>query len=347
MNVKSMKRKAGFLSLLLLLMVTIPILAVGKGKPDAAQVFNSKQSGALMGNVKNKDADGDFFCCMDAATNEVLKVPDREFVYGIVAAEMPVNFDIEALKAQAVASYTYCCRARKAHREKEQSSLPSEFVDGSFIISAERGFVYINKDEVRRRWGEKFDENYKKLTEAVDDVFGDVIKDEGNLIFAAYHAMSSGVTEKNADVFGSDFKYLTNVESPGDKLVQNYKTKVEVESSSFKSVASNEWNDCSFGNDPAGWIGSPVRTQGGMVKEIDIASHKAKGRELRKMFALRSSNFDVNYDRERDKFVFTVRGYGHGVGMSQHGANYMAKEGNNYKQILQWYYPGTEISKLN
>ena len=161
------------------------------------------------------------------------------------------------------------------------------------------------------------------------------------------HAISSGKTEKSSDVFGGDLKYLTNVESPGDKFASGYETTVDITFEKFKEVASNKWNDCDFSDIPENWIKDISRTEGGMVKEINIASHKAKGIEIREMFGLRSSDFYVDCDKDGGKFIFKVLGYGHGVGMSQCGAQYMAKQGADYKKILEWYYPNTAVVSLN
>ena len=194
---------------------------------------------------------------------------------------------------------------------------------------------------MKTKWNSNFKKYYSKIKKCVDDVFPEVIEEEnGDLILAAYHAISSGETEKCEDVFGGDLKYLTNVESPGDKLAKDYETTLEINLDDFKKALKNQEKDLSFEGEP------PERTKGGMVKEINICSKNFKGTQIRKIFSLRSADFDLNYNQEKNAFIFTVKGYGHGVGMSQTGAQYMAKNGSNYKQILSWYYPNTSIFKL-
>jgi stage II sporulation protein D len=323
-------------------MILIPLISVKRGRDNLISAFSfssgepSKKENSVVNNPGNKS-----FCVLDESTGKVVKISDKEFLYGAVASEMPAKFEEEALKAQAVACYTYFCKARGDFKNAGQKDKKYEFT-----INSEKGINYITTEVMKTRWGNSFDQNYSKIKDAVDSVFGEVLEEDGNLIFAAYHAISSGKTERSSDVFGGDLDYLVNVESPGDKLVSGYETHVEVTSGDFKNVLSQEWKDCVFDGGYFSWIGDLTRSQGGMVKEINICSHVAKGTEIRKMFALRSSNFDLKYDSNSDKFVFTVRGYGHGVGMSQYGAEYMAKEGADYKKILNWYYPNTTVAKL-
>ncbi len=322
-------------------MILIPLLSVRRGKTSLTSAFNFKENPFKKSEVFEKNPNDKFFCVLDEACGKVVKIPDKEFLYGVVASEMPARFGDEALKAQAVASYTYFCRARNNFKNADKKDKNYEFT-----INSEKGTSYVAVEVLKTRWGDGFDKYYSKIKSAVDSVFGEVIQEEGNLILAAYHAISSGKTEKSSDVFGGDLKYLTNVESPGDKFVSGYETKVEVASSDFKKVLGENFPDCIFCNKPLSWVGDLKRTDGGMVKEITVCSHVAKGTDIRKIFALRSSDFDLNYSPENDKFVFTVRGYGHGVGMSQYGAEYMAKQGADYKKILAWYYPGTTVAKL-
>ena len=286
-------------------------------------------------------ADQKCFRVFDEATKKIIDVPDREFVYGVVTAEMPAKFEDEAIKAQAVASYTYFCRERKAKRSKRENA------DYDFTVDTKKWLNYVPPEERKLKWGEHFDEYENKIEGAVDSVFGEVLEDGGELILAAYHAISSGKTERSADVFGGDVRYLKSVESPGDKFASGYETTLKVDADKFRSVLKSKFSDLKFEGAEESWIGESSRSEGGMIKEIKICGEPLKGTEMRSMFGLRSSDFDLKFNRDEKKFVFTVKGYGHGVGMSQHGAQYMAREGDDYKKILSWYYPGTCICKLD
>lgn len=332
----SFKRNLFFSLILFLCLVLIPLLSVGKSVKCEYDLtpFKENKSG-----LKNKSS---YFCVLDESNGKILNIPDKEFLYGAVTAEMPARFETEALKAQAVASYTYFCKSRN---DFENSSDKSRKY--AFKVNTEKWLNYVPENQMRKKWGSEFDKYYSKIKDAVDSVFGEVIEDEGNLILAAYHAISSGKTEKSSDVFGGDLKYLTNVESPGDKFASGYETTVEIPEEKFKELISKKWNDCNFDDNPENWIRNILRTDAGMVKEVSVASHKAKGTEIREILGLRSSDFNVDYDKESKKFVFRVFGYGHGVGMSQCGAQYMAQQGSDYKKILEWYYPNTSVVQMN
>lgn len=336
MRSKSSFKKVIFCFMVLILMILVPLLAVflrvGVGQEGSVRRENIGE---------NCDFGSKYFRVLDESDGKIFNIPDRQFVYGVVTAEMPARFEPEAIKAQAVASYTYFCRERNSRRKDSGGT------DYDFKVDTKNWKNYVPEDQMKVKWGDKFDEYYAKIRSAVDSVFGEVIENDGELILAAYHAMSSGVTEKSSDVFGGEVKYLTNVESVGDKLASGYETKVEVDVEQFKKIMYSKVGDIKFDGEPKDWVGECLRTEGGMVKNIMICSKRLKGTDMRKMFALRSSDFDINYNDEENKFIFTVRGYGHGVGMSQQGAQYMAKNGDDYKKILAWYYPGTSIIRLD
>ncbi|MBR2579420.1 MAG: stage II sporulation protein D [Clostridia bacterium] len=321
---------------ILILIVLIPLLAVTKDNRRRSDTNYQKSS------IRNCDADNQrCFCVRDESSGNIMNIPDREFLYGVVCTEMPAKFEDEALKAQAVASYTYFCRARNLERAKDGGS------GYDFTVDTQKALNYITKEQRKEKWGSHFEEYEKKIENAVDSVFGEIIEDEGEPILAAYHAISSGKTEKSEDVFGGSVKYLTNVESSGDKAATGYETTAKIDTEKFKEILKSKFRDLKSDIPPEKWIGAPKRSEGGMVKEIDICGKIFKGTDIRSMFALRSSDFDLWFDKAENKFIFKVLGYGHGVGMSQYGAQNMALEGNDYKKILSWYYPGTSIEKIS
>lgn len=333
-----------------ILMVVIPFIAMGPERSGTSVMavcnknekinmdsqgknkIEKKQENNMEGGEENK-IDLNTFKLFDKSTNTVIEVNDKDFLYGAVVCEMSPGFEIEALKAQAVASYTFFCRERNASRGN-----PKEELKGAdFEVDIENWKYYTTKDKMRSRWGSNFDSYYKKVTEAVDSVEGEILTTEsGEPILAAYHAISSGNTERCSDVFGGEAPYLEAVASPGDLFAPNYLTKAEVSIDEFKSAIMSLNHDAGFGDDLSQWIGEIERTSSGMVKKINIGGVDFSGSEIRSAFSLRSADFEIK--QEEAKFVFTVRGYGHGVGMSQYGAEYMAKQGASYKEILDWYY---------
>lgn len=339
------KRRCLLMLLFLAILVLTPILATGGDKRNIKNVFlrnrytSDEELSDCIGQVE--DSNGRYFCLLDEASGKVIKVSDREFMYGALITEVPPTFHEEAMKAQAVAIYTYFSRNRDQVRKSKTWSKGKP----EFTINTDKWHYYVTKDKMKAKWGQNFDKHYSKVKSVIDSVFGEVVKDDGGLILAAYHAISSGKTERSSDVFGGELKYLTNVESPGDLLAPNYHTTYEFTVDDFKKKICESSNDTKTDQPETEWISQSVRTDSGMVKEITLCSHKFTGLEVRNIFSLRSADFDIKYENE--KFIFDVRGYGHGVGMSQYGAEYMANQGANYKSILSWYYPNTVIQNID
>lgn len=328
------RHKLMFLASIFICMIIIPFLSGIRREAGNISEYMLKESGENFNNLCR-----DFFCVLDEATGQVIKINDKEFMYGALVTEMPPSFHEEALKAQAVATYTYFSRNREQLRKKDNDPNKPQFT-----VNTDKWHYYVTKEKMKNKWGDSFDKHYLKIKGVVDKVFGEVIEENGNLILAAYHAISSGKTERSEDVFGGKLEYLTSVSSPGDKLVPGYETHVEKSSQEFRDIICSNWDDCNASSDPSSWIGEITRTESGMVKDITVCSHKTTGKEIRSIFSLRSADFDLQYND--GKFLFTVRGYGHGVGMSQYGAEYMANQGADYKQILSWYYPDTGVRSV-
>lgn len=299
--------------------------------------INHEKLNLINNNINIKSSENNYFRILDTSTNQILKIPEKEFLYSVVASEMPALFESEALKSQAVASYTYFCKKRQENINKKYD----------FEINTEKSLNYITEQELRKKWGDNYDKYYEKIKNCVDSVYPEVLKYNNNLILSVYHAISSGTTEKSQDVFGQDLDYLTNINSPGDYLAKNYEVTLEISPQEFKNKIIKSKKDCKFDdNNIQNWARDYVRTSGGMIKEITIGSEKFTGKQIREIFELRSANFEIIYNSETNKFNIITHGYGHGVGLSQNGAQYFAQNNNyDYKQILSTYYPGAEITK--
>lgn len=334
-----MKRHAIFIAVLFLLMLIIPFLAMGGTDPgQASPPENSSQPTEGSSPSASPAVDAESFRILDETTGEIVTVSNEEFAIGGVAAEMPPTFEPEALKAQAVAAYTYYSNLRQQERESPTPDLKG----ADFSADLSNGKIYWSKSKMQESWGEHFDEYYQRLSSAIEPVMGQVLTSGNDLIVAAFHAISGGTTEASADVFGGDKDYLVAVPSPGDLLAPEYQTTVELSADELKAAAQGKWPDLVLEGEPQSWIHDPQCTSSGTVKSITIGNKEVSGSDMRSVFSLRSANFDVVYTE--DKFVFTVRGYGHGVGMSQYGANYMAQQGSDYQEILSWYYPNTQLT---
>ena len=353
-----MKAKVCFLIILFLLMLAVPAAVIGFSSPEsilpqgetslessspssagsdsASQVSASPQS-----SEPNAQEQGNFHV-LDESTGKIQEISYSDFLIGVVSAEMPLSFQKEALKAQAVASMTFFLKKKEA-----QQATPDAALKGAdFSLDFSQGPGYLTDQKLQEKWGDAYEENRKKLEDICQEVQNQVLRDTDEaLITAAYHAISSGVTEASADVFAQARQYLVEVPSPGDYLAPGYQTTVTVTPEEFQAKAAAAWPGIKLDGEPQTWVGESQKTDAGLVKSIKIGSAEATGEEIRQAFSLRSANFDLIFSE--DSFLFTVRGYGHGVGMSQYGANFMAAQGATYEEILAWYYPGTKIERLS
>ncbi len=268
----------------------------------------------------------------------VVELEEREFLIRTLAYEMPPTYHTEALKAQAVAAYTYHARRRALQRETPDPTLKG----ADFAVTDVTFPGNYSSEALRRRWGDSYDLHYNKLCAAVDAVLGKTVCYDGALIDACYFAISSGTTEDAATLWGSEVPYLRSVASPGDTLSPQYETKVSFTPAQLAETLSNpEGLTVDQTADPAGWLGEASRSAAGTVTALPVQGTPVTGTRLRELLELRSACFTVAYGD--GQFTFTVRGYGHGVGMSQYGADYLARQGYTYEEILKYYYTNVEV----
>lgn len=271
------------------------------------------------------------FRVLDYETNTVTEMSANDYVFGVLAAEMPALYDKEALKAQAVAAYTFACYRQRENADKDYDITTDFTLDQSFI----------SEEKAREKWGDKADEYCTKLKNAVEETENNAVTYDGKPILAVYHAISSGVTEDCKNVWGGDYPYLRAVASPCDTLAPEYISKAVFSLDEINNKLSER---CKPSGEPSDYFKNIERTPSNTVTSIEVCGTALSGAEIRSVFSLRSSNFEVSY--KEGSFTFTVYGYGHGVGMSQYGADYMAKQGSDFKEILLHYYSGCRIEKL-
>ncbi|MBR5496708.1 MAG: stage II sporulation protein D [Clostridia bacterium] len=254
----------------------------------------------------------------------------RDYIIGTVAAEMPASYEVEALKAQALAAVTYTEYLRLQNN--------GEMPDGAVISddsSTHQG--YMTKEQMQEKWGEAFDTYYNRIADAVDAVINEVIIYENRPVMAAYHAISTGRTESAENMWGSAVDYLVSVESEGDKYSSRFLSEVTISVSELKELLKNNGYKCE--NDE---IKINSTTEAGTVSSVTVCGNEMTGMELRNLLSMRSPSFTVTKDD--DTYIFSVKGYGHGVGMSQYGADWYAEQGYSYREIISHYYPGSEIT---
>lgn len=264
---------------------------------------------------------------------EVKQVTMADYLPYALAAEVPASFSEEALKAQAVAARTYILYCTEHVNPKHPEA----------DICTEAGccMAYAEETELRGVWGEDFDENMSAIKAAVTDTDGQVLTFEANPILASFHSSSAGKTEDGAELWG-EVPYLVSVNSPETQNdVPDYVTSVEVTKENFRETVLLLKADAVFSDNPSEWVSNTELDESGRVRSVTVGGAVLSGSEMRKLFALRSTAFVLEY--KDGIFLFTVTGYGHGLGMSQYGANVMAKNGFDYKEILAHYYPQTEL----
>lgn len=250
----------------------------------------------------------------------------QTYLIGVTAAEMPAEFEIEALKAQAVAARTYlAAHTAGAH-------------DGADICTdSTHCQAWVSEEKFKSA---RSDELWNKVSDAVKSTENEIITYKGKPISAVFFSTSSGVTENAEDVWGNAVPYLKSVKSRGDENSPSFKSELSVTEDEVKRIAEENIENVNWDGELFGDI---ARTKSGGIKSLKIGGAAVKGTQLRAFYGLRSTNADVTFSE--GKVTFTVTGYGHNVGMSQYGANYMASQGNSYKDILKHYYSGVKIEK--
>ena len=278
------------------------------------------------------DKDNNTISVFLTADSKTVTMNMRDYLIGVVAAEMPASYETEALKAQAVVAATYA-EYRKLHPDNETEG---DISDSSTIHQG-----YMTIDEMKDKWGDTFDSYYNRIASAVDAVDGITITYDNEPIRAAYHAISNGQTESAKTLWGEDISYLQSVDSTWDKSSTRFSTEVVFSADEIKNLMKDQ-KGVKFSDNEEDWIEITKISPSGTVLECRICNIKMTGTEVRNLFSLRSASFEVNYNN--GQFIFSVQGYGHSVGMSQNGANCMAKEGKSYDEIIKHYYTGVNIS---
>ena len=267
-------------------------------------------------------------------TSEIEEIKLDEYLYGVVSAEMPVSFEKEALKAQAVVARTYTIYKIVNNNNKHGEA---DICDDSTCCQA-----WISKEDRLAKWkDEEKEQNWNKIVEAVNSTQGKIILYEGKPINAFFHSNSGGKTEPPINVWGgSGYPYLQSVETAGEDAYSQYSSELTITKQEFEEKMKANYEDftINYEDNP---IEIKAYTEGNRVKTIKIGNKELSGVEVRTILGLRSANFQVSIDG--DNISFKVVGYGHGVGMSQTGADSMAKEGKNYEEIIKHFYTGVEI----
>ena len=309
-----------YISYTLLISVFVPIL-LGLAISDHGPSFEQSVNDSYSSNI---------ISVLNPETKELKTSEFENYIIGVVAAEVPANFETEALKAQAVAARTY------ALRKILQNNL-------SEIDTADMGQAYNTIDDMKAKWGTNFDKYYDKIQSAVLSTEGEILVYDNEPILAVFHSTSSGKTESAENVWGSSVDYLVSVDSVGDTQAPDYTYEEYFTKEDLVGRLQAAYPDLIFTDAPIlQQIQIAERTDAGYVKYVQTGNRLLSGKEFREALGLRSSDFTLS---ESDGMItVTTKGYGHGAGMSQYGAEYMAQQGSTYKEILSHYYPGTTLT---
>lgn len=275
---------------------------------------------------------------LHTATKKIEELPIDEYLYGVVSAEMPASFEEEALKAQAVVARTYTLYKIVNNNKKHGDA---DICDSSTCCQA-----WISKENRLAKWDEKDKEAYwNKVVNAVNSTQGKMITYDGKPINAFFHANSGGATEAPVNVWGGNgYPYLQTVTTAGEDAYSQYNSKVTISKKEFEEKIKKTHSDFKIDFKEKDCIKIEEYTDGNRVKTIKIGNLKLSGVEVRNIFNLRAANFKVSLEKENVKFE--VIGYGHGVGMSQTGADSLAKQGKDYQDIIKHYYTGIKIEDI-
>lgn len=309
-------------SVLMAAMIVLPLTTMEK-----------RQKNVAVAERQTVIADSGVISVMKSESGKVEKTDIEEYTVGALAAEMSMNCHDEALKAQAVACYTYALYCKEKANKDELNG-----ADISDDSKTHQG--YLNKDARKEKWGEKFDEYEKKAEKLVDEVLGKKMTYDGKPILAAYHELCSGRTESAETVWGEEIAYLRSVTSDGDRLSPDYEKTIGLDKEKFRS-AIQVIDGIELSDDCEKWLGKTDKTDTGFVRSVEIGGTKVGGNDIKKALGLSSRNFAISC--KNGKFTVKMIGNGHMVGMSQYGADYMARQGSDWQEILKHYYTGVKI----
>ncbi len=314
-----MKNLYGWLALILAMSLLLIPLTAASPKKSALQVNAGVEIEKQKDTIKVKFTE----------TGEIKEMDFKEYLFGVVNAEMPALYHTEALKAQTVAAYTFALYKTGINKSEEYDITDAFTTDQSFKP----------REKALSDWGENGAEYAKKIDDAISEVYRQALTYDGKIILSVYTAISGGKTESSEAAFGTKLPYLVPKESIGDMLSPDFLSTVELNKEKVAEILAKK------GINHGDWFIEETRTDSGSVASMKFGETVLKGSEIRELFGLKSANFTVSL--KENTYTFTVRGYGHLCGMSQYGANYMAMQGSSYKDILMWYYTNCELVSAN
>lgn len=331
-----MKRVIAAAAGLVLILFLLPVLLVdgpsGTGTEETPLVLPATPTPAGVRDGAEQDAQTTVRVATEGG--EVVEMTMEDYLWSVVAAEMPASFEPEALKAQAVTARTYTVWKMGAGEANHP--------DADVCTDINCCQAFLSREQAAANWGTSAAAYTRKIGDAVAATDGQIMTYEGQPIQAVFFSSSTGRTEDAVAVWGNSVPYLVGVDSPEGESVPNYHTEVTLTAEEFRSIFLAEYPGADLSGTPDAWFQKETATASGRVATLDVGGVTVKGTQLRSLFSLRSTCFTV--ETGADSVTFQVTGYGHGVGMSQYGANTLAQQGKTWEEILTWYYTGIEIA---
>ena len=274
-----------------------------------------------------------------SGSGQIEELPIDEYLYGVVSSEMPANYEAEALKAQAIVARTYTIYQIMNNSGKHPGA---DICDNSSCCQA-----WISKDERLSKWApEEAESNWNKIVDAVNSTSGKIITYQNKPINAFFHSNSGGKTESSLNIWGGiDYPYLKSVETAGEEGYTQYSSEAKFTKEELLNKLKEKYEDCEIDYSQENCIQILEYTTSGRVKTIKFGNKEIAGTEARTILGLRSTNF--TFTISGNEVIFSVIGYGHGVGMSQTGADALAKSGSNCEEIIKHFYTDVEIVEVN
>ena len=323
-----MRRTVAAALLLLAAQFLLPVLLLRGGSLGEGTVLTPTRE-------QGQTGDGGRTVTLLLDSGETQQMSLADYLWGVVAAEMPASFELEALKAQTVAARTYWARQSGAGKHDK-----ADICGDSGCCQA-----YISREEAAANWGDKADEYTERIAQAVEETDGLAVLYEGQPIQALFFSSAPGSTVDAQAVWGNAVPYLVSVDSPEGEEVPNYRSQVSLTTREFAALVAEQYPDADLSGPVSGWLSGFVWEPSGTVNTVQVGGVTLTGGQVRRLVGLRSACFTVS---EADGVLtFHVTGYGHGVGMSQYGANALARQGKDFRAILTWYYTGAQVAPLS
>ena len=336
-----MKKLLNFVLFLTLCAISMPVVTVGLAATQEEVPLEPHEplvSETVLAQTQQQKRYDEETAVTLLCGGEVRELSLKDYLQGVLAAEMPAGFPEEALKAQAVAARTYTLYKMTLYREG------ADTVHQGADLCDDPGHCEAFADlttQAAALWGDSADIYRQRLQEAVEQTDGMILVYEDQPIAAVFCAASTEKTESAKDIWGSDLPYLVSVDSPGGQDCSRYEGTVAMAQTDFAEAVQAQFPQADFSEPPGTWFRDSHRSEAGSVLDVLVGGVRLTGSQVRQLVGLNSANFTVKV--QGADLVFSTVGYGHGVGLSQYGARYLALDGQCYDQILGHYYPGTQL----